>query len=113
MQKILSIMAIFLVAGLAVLAAPKGYAVESYEIHIKDHQFVPAKITIPAGVKVHLWVYNDDDTPEEFESLDFHREKIIVGHGKVKISVGPLKAGTYQFFGDFHAESAKGTLIVE
>ena len=44
---------------------------------IKDHHFVPSEVRVPAGQKVKLIVENQDATPEEFESHELNREKII------------------------------------
>lgn len=84
-----------------------------YEIFIKDHKFTPEEIRAPAGKKLKLIVHNQDPTPEEFESDDFRREKIIAGNSKATIHVGPLKPGKYHYFGEFNLDSANGYLIVE
>ena len=84
-----------------------------FEILIKDHKFEPAEVVIPANTKVKLLVKNLDPTPEEFESFDFNREKIIAGGGQAVIFVGPLEPGRYNFFGEFNMETAQGTLVVE
>ena len=84
-----------------------------FVIVIKDHLFQPDEVTIPAGTKVKLIIRNEDPTPEEFESYDFNREKIVGGNSKITIFVGPLKPGTYEFFGEFNPETAQGRLIVE
>jgi len=83
-----------------------------FDIVIKDHQFHPARLEVPAGVKVKLIVDNQDPTPEEFESYEFNREKVIMGNSKASVFVGPLKAGEYPFFGEFNPETAQGTLVV-
>lgn len=84
-----------------------------YTLVIKDHKFTPDEIRIPAGQKIKLIVDNQDSTPEEFESDDFRREKIIAGNTKGTIFVGPLKPGKYHFFGEFNLDSANGYLIAE
>lgn len=84
-----------------------------YNIVIKDHKFTPDEIRVPAGEKIKLVVDNQDATPEEFESDDFRREKIIAGNSKATIFVGPLKPGKYHFFGEFNLDSANGYLIAE
>lgn len=84
-----------------------------YEIIIKDHKFTPDEIHAPAGQKLKLIVHNQDTTPEEFESDDFRREKIIPGNSTATIFVGPLKAGKYHFFGEFNMSTANGYLIAE
>ncbi len=84
-----------------------------YELIIKDHKFTPDEIRVPAGQKIKLVVHNQDPTPEEFESDDFRREKIIPGNSSATIFVGPLKPGKYHFFGEFNLATANGYMIVE
>jgi hypothetical protein len=79
---------------------------------LKDHRFVPAEVTVPAGQKLKLVIQNLDPTPEEFESYALNREKIVPAGGKTVLFVGPLKPGKYEFFGEFNATSARGWLIV-
>jgi plastocyanin len=85
----------------------------AYTIVIKDHKFSPENLDIPANKRVKLIVDNQDPTAEEFESHDFHREKIIKGNTKVTILVGPLKPGVYKYFGEFNEDSAKGTITAK
>lgn len=82
-------------------------------ITIRNHRFVPAETTIPANTKVKLLIVNEDTTPEEFESHELNREKVVVGRGRITVYVGPLKPGRYPFFGDFHSVTAQGALIVK
>lgn len=82
-------------------------------LKIKNHLFSPASLTIPAGKKIKLIVINEDPTPEEFESYELNREKIIPGGGKAIIFIGPLEPGTYPFFGEFNMDTAKGEIIAE
>ena len=106
----------FIITALATaMAATAALAAEKPEftIVIKGHKFQPAELTIPAGVKVVLIVDNQDSTPEEFESHELQREKIIPGNTRAKVFVGPLEAGSYPFFGEFHEATAQGKLIVK
>jgi len=96
-----------------VLTAPLALAAEDYLLTIKDHRFEPTTLTVPAGKKVKLTVKNLDATPEEFESHELNREKIVPGGGTVSIFIGPLKAGEYPFFGEFHEDTAKGVIIAK
>lgn len=80
---------------------------------LKDHVFVPAELTAPAGQKLKLIVENQDPTPEEFESYALNREKIVPGGGRIVVYVGPLKPGRYEFFGEFNAKTARGWLVVQ
>lgn len=83
------------------------------DIHIKNHFFNPSVISIKKDQVLKLIIYNDDPTVEEFESFDLKREKIVPANGKIIITVGPLKNGTYKFFGEFNMKTAKGKIIVE
>ena len=82
-----------------------------YELAIRDHRFEPAEIEVPAATKVKLIVRNLDPTPEEFESYELRREKVVPGNGQVVIWVGPLKPGEYPFFGEFNQATAQGRLV--
>ena len=82
-----------------------------YTLTIKNHRFTPVELTIPADTKVKLIVVNQDATPEEFESHELNREKVVTGNASINVYVGPLKAGRYLYFGDFHQDTAQGILI--
>jgi plastocyanin len=86
---------------------------QNFVIVIKNHRFEPAELVVPAGERVKLVVHNQDSTPEEFESHDLRREKIIPGGRKATIWVGPLPAGEYGFFGEFNQDTALGKLIAK
>jgi plastocyanin len=82
-------------------------------IVIKDHKFEPAELRVPAGKRVTLTVDNQDATPEEFESKTLRVEKVVPGGKTGVVRFGPLVAGTYDFIGEFHQDSAKGKVIAE
>ena len=94
-------------SALAVAADPQ------IGITIKDHRFLPAEIKVPVGKKIKFIIENQDPTPEEFESHELNREKVIPGRSKSTIFIGPLKAGRYPFFGEFNEATAKGVIIAE
>ena len=104
-----------LLASALIAVAPLAAAADTPEftLTIKDHTFSPAELTVPAGQKVRLKVVNADPTPEEFESHELKREKVIPGGATAIIVVGPLKAGTYPFFGEFNPKTAQGKLIAK
>ena len=83
------------------------------KLSIKDHKFDPVELNVPANTKIKLLVQNLDATPEEFESSDLNREKVVTGNNTITVMLGPLDAGKYHFFGDFHQETAQGDLIVK
>jgi plastocyanin len=82
-------------------------------IVIKDHRFAPETVEVPAGERVKLVIDNQDSTPEEFESLDLRREKVVPANTKATIWIGPLTKGEYEFVGEFHEDTAKGKLIAK
>jgi len=81
-------------------------------ITLKDHQFVPSEVPVPAGVKVKLLVKNDQPVTAEFESNSLHREKIVSAGGQITVLVGPLDPGSYEFFDDFH-NATRGHLVAK
>jgi hypothetical protein len=83
------------------------------QLTIRSHKFEPSEFVIPAGQKVKLVIENQDSTPEEFESYELNREKVVPAKGSVVIFVGPLQPGRYPFFGDFNRDSAQGVLVAK
>lgn len=98
---------------LVLVAAPVTANVPEFTIEIRDHLFFPSTLVIPANTKVKLIVLNQDPTPEEFESYELNREKVIMGGAKAIIFIGPLKPGEYPFFGEFNPKTAQGIIRVE
>ena len=80
---------------------------------IKNHRFEPAELKVPAGQRIKLVVHNQDTTPEEFESHDLNREKVVPPGAKASIYIGPLKAGRYSFTGEYNEATAKGVVVAE
>ncbi len=73
---------------------------------IRNQQFIPPVVNIPAQTKIEIVVRNEDRMPAEFESYDLSREIVVPGLSAVSVYVGPLPAGRYRFFNDFnHAAS--------
>ena len=106
MKKLLSV-TLFLLANTAFAADAE------FTIVIREHKFEPAELTVPAGKKIKLLIENKDSTPEEFESYALAREKVIPGNSATSLYIGPLKAGRYPFFGDYHQSTAKGVVIAQ
>ena len=103
---------LFFLLFLGLLSAAAFAEVPDVKLVIRDHRFVPTELVLPANTKVRLMVVNEDATPEEFESHELNREKVVTGKATITVYVGPLKPGRYPFFGDFHQDSAQGVLIV-
>ena len=99
---------------LGLLLSASIYADEpSIQVKIRNHQFIPTEVEIPAGEKRLLVIDNQDPTVEEFESHSLHREKIIPPNEKASVYVGPLKPGRYEFQGEFNSATAKGALVAK
>lgn len=98
---------------LSMYIAPASADKPVFELVIRDHLFYPSELEVPAHQKVKLLVINQDATPEEFESYELNREKVILGNRKAVIFIGPLKPGRYPFFGEFHMSTALGVIIAK
>jgi plastocyanin len=107
----LTVLAAVLAGGM-LACAPAG---EEHEVRlvIENHRFQPAEVTVPAGKRIRLVVENRDDSAEEFESHTMKAEKVVGPKATITVSVGPLDAGSYEFFGEFNPQTATGTLIAQ
>jgi uncharacterized cupredoxin-like copper-binding protein len=104
--------AIGLCAALSLSLPAAGADTPALTLVIEGHRFSPTELMAPAGQKLRIVVENRDKTPEEFESYALNREKIVAPGTSVVLYVGPLKAGRYEFFGDFNPATARGWLVV-
>jgi len=113
-MRLIRVAALLLALG-AVVAAPGAPVLADdppMTIAIRDHQFVPSEVQIPANAKVELIIRNEQTTPAEFESSSLHREKVVAPGAAASVFVGPLKPGRYEFFDDFHT-ATRGVLVVQ
>ena len=105
--------ALFPLALIFAIATPGAAQEPAYTLVVKDHKFQPTEIEIPADKKIALIVKNEDPTPEEFESVELRREKVVAGGEQITVYIGPLKPGRYEFFGDFNPATARGHIVVK
>ena len=103
----------FVALGLpgALPAAPS--ADPTVVLTLKNHRFEPAKVTLPAGRKIHVRLINQDGAMEEFDSSDLKVEQDVTPHGRTDFTVGPLKPGTYAFMGEAHPATAEGSFTAQ
>ncbi len=102
-----------IIIGFLLVCGVPAFAEEpTITIILRDHQFVPAEVPVPAGVKVELIVHNAQAVTAEFESTSLHREKIVPAGGRISVFVGPLDPGRYAFFDDFN-QATRGFLVVK
>jgi len=99
------------VLSLVILSSP-AFAQSPVTIAIRDHKFVPAEVSVPAGSKVELLVRNEQAVAAEFESTALHREKIVGPGAQISLFVGPLTPGRYEFFDDFN-QATRGFVVVK
>ena len=83
------------------------------QLTIRGHRFDPAELHVPANTPVLIDVHNEDATAEEFDSAELGIEKVIAGGRQSVVRLRPLKPGRYAFIGEYHAETASGTVIAE
>lgn len=97
------------------LSALHAHAIDVVTLTIENHTFSPKELTVPAGQKVKLQIVNKDASPAEFESKPLGREKVIPGKSSATLTIGPLKAGRYEFVEEYHETEpgAQGTIIVQ
>jgi hypothetical protein len=100
-----------LIVGALLLGVQLAHA-DDYVLTLKDHLFTPPNLVIPANQKIKLTVKNDSDATAEFESSDLEREKVITAHNQITIFIGPVSAGSYTYFDDFHRETT-GIIIAK
>jgi high-affinity iron transporter len=104
--------AAMLLAGL-IAGGTHARAEDALQLEFRQHRFVPDHITVPANVKFKIMVKNNDDTADEFESVDLNREKLVAPGQTITVFLGPLSPGQYKFFGDFHQDTAQGVMIAK
>lgn len=90
----------------------RGSTGQTYTLNLKKHLFDPNRLVVPKAQPFTLHVINGDNHPEEFESYDLEFEIIVLPHHSIDVPVRPLPPGTYEFFGDFHPRTARGTITV-
>ncbi len=100
--------ATFVMTGVSLAAGD-----EERTLTIKDHVFSPKEITVKANTKIKLVVTNEDAAAEEFDSPSLNREKLIRPGQSATILLPPLRPGRYEFFGEFHPDTARGVVIAE
>jgi hypothetical protein len=89
-----------------------AFAAKVITIDLRNNIFEPSIITISENTKIKLIIVNHDDSPEEFDSFDLNREKVIFANSSAILFIGPLPKGTYHFFGEYHPETAIGKVFV-
>lgn len=103
------------VVALFVLATSNAHAEALYTMKLvaRDGHFEPKTIDVPASQRFKLIISNEGRTPEEFESTELRKEKVLAPGATSFLVFAPLKPGVYTFFGEFHPETAKGRIVAK
>ncbi|HUK56775.1 MAG TPA: cupredoxin domain-containing protein [Nitrospiria bacterium] len=102
-----------LILGLGLWLFGTAAADDEIRLVIKDHRFSPSEVRVKADTKIKLIVTNEDPTAEEFESSSLNREKVVRPGQSITVLLPPLKPGIYDFYGEFHPDTATGKIIAE
>ena len=106
--------ALMLASTLLLAQAPvRAQDMPSFNLLIRAGRFVPATLDVPANTKFRLLIKNEGPGAEEFENVEFRKEKVLAPEASSFLIFQPLKPGTYKFFGDFHPETAQGQLVAK
>jgi heme/copper-type cytochrome/quinol oxidase subunit 2 len=97
-------------SALLLAAATRALAADPIQIVLKDNQFTPNEIRVPAGERFRIELQNQGTAPAELESPEMKIEKVVVPGGKITVTAGPLKPGAYTFVDEYHPETS-GTVI--
>jgi uncharacterized cupredoxin-like copper-binding protein len=104
----LAVMAVTLaVVGIVQAADPE------IPLVIEKNRFEPDVIKVKAGAPFVLVITNKDKGPEEFDMQSPRIEKVIPAGKTMKVRIPALKPGKYPFVGEYHAETAKATIVAE
>src|SRR5262245_44023813 len=80
---------------------------------IQKNRFEPDIIKVKAGTPFVLVITNKEKGPEEFDSQTPRIENVITACKTMKVRIPALKPGKYPFVGEYHAETAKATIVAE
>ena len=80
---------------------------------LDQHRFSPEELRVKANTPFVLVITNKDKEDEEFEISALRIEQIVSGGKTLQLKMPSLKAGTYEFVGEFHEKTAKGRIVAE
>jgi len=104
--------AVVLAALFAAQTVPAEAEIPVYLLVARAGQLLPAEFEVPAGVRFKIVIRNEGHDAIEFESLSLRKEKVLAPGAQSFVVVAPLKPGRYDFFDEFHPDTAKGRINV-
>jgi len=96
-----------------VARATRAPADDAIELRFENRKFIPQTLNVPANRPFKIKVVNASKEAIEFESFKINREKVIGPGETVTINVPALKAGSYDFYDDFHGDVPEGTIVAK
>jgi Cupredoxin-like domain len=102
---------LLLVAGGAAMAAPADETI--VELRFENRKFIPPTLNVPANRPFKIKIVNASKEAIEFESFKINREKVVGPGETVTVNVPALKAGSYDFYDDFHRDVPEGTIVAK
>ena len=99
-----------LIGGAGVVSAA---GLTTFPVVIKGGQIIPARLEVPAGIKIKLTIRNEGPGPCEFENLYLRVEKVLAPGASSFVVIHPLKPGSYRFFDEFHPSTSEMLLIAK
>lgn len=104
---------IFLLATLGLASTSQAAGLPTYELHVRDGQFTPPRLQVPAGQRFKIIVKNVGTGPIEFESTPLRVEKLLSPGAQSFVVIHPLKPGRYPFFDEFRMDLPEGEIIAQ
>lgn len=85
----------------------------TYELTLKGQAFSPPELKVPAGEPFIIRLKNENDAPAEFESKEMKFEKVVAGHSEILTKVKALPGGEFEYYDEYHEDTARGTIVSE
>lgn len=103
----------FILTLLLALACARAARAELpvFNVMAKAGRLIPAVLEVPAGVRFKIVLRNEGRDAVEFESLSLRKEKVLAPGAQSFVVIAPLKPGSYDYFDEFHPDTAKGRIV--
>lgn len=99
-----------MLAGLSLPSIAKAELL-TYELSMRDGQFAPPQLEVPAGQRFKIVLKNIGQGPAEFESTPLRVEKVLSPGVTSFVVIHPLRPGRYPFFDEFNPQLPEGSIL--
>lgn len=103
----------FILFSAAIWAGQALAELPVYTLVAKGGRLTPSVLEVPAGQRFKIVIRNEGRDAIEFESLQLKKEKVLAPGAQSFVVIAPLKPGTYDYFDEFHPDTAKGRIVVK